>query len=99
MTPSSTNYSPNQFNFGSIKGKKVIADFTGGRITSDAGIVLLAELDRKLTAWLDMLGFPQHPPRYKSLLNLRNVFKITEIQLIQIIQFINYWHKEFMVLF
>ena len=48
MTPSSTDYIPNQLNFGSIKGRKVIADFTGGRITSDAGIVLLAELDKKL---------------------------------------------------
>jgi hypothetical protein len=63
MTPISTDCSPSQFNFGSIKGRKVIADFTGGRITSDAGIILLAELDRKLTAWLDMLGRPQHPPR------------------------------------
>ncbi len=48
MTPSSTKYIPKQLNFGSIKGRKVIADFTGGRITSDAGIVLMAELDRKL---------------------------------------------------
>ena len=48
MTPSSTHYIPNKFNFGTIKGRKVIADFGGGRITSDAGIVLLAELDRKL---------------------------------------------------
>ncbi len=48
MTPSSTNFIANQFNFGSLKGRKVIADFTGGKITSDAGIVLLAELDKKL---------------------------------------------------
>ena len=48
MTPISTKYIPKQLNFGSIKGRKVIADFTGGRITSDAGIVLMAELDRKL---------------------------------------------------
>ena len=48
MTPSSTDYIPNRLNFGSIKGRKVIADFSGGRITSDAGIVLLAELDKKL---------------------------------------------------
>ncbi len=48
MTAISTAHSLNQFNFRSIKGRKVIADFTGGRITSDAGIVLLAELDRKL---------------------------------------------------
>ena len=48
MTPSSTHYSPSEFNFGSIKRRKVIANFTGGRITSDAGIILLAELDKKL---------------------------------------------------
>ncbi len=48
MTPSSTQSIPNQLNFGNIKGRKVIANFSGGRITSDAGIVLLAELDKKL---------------------------------------------------
>ena len=48
MTSSSTHYSLNQFNFGSIKGRKVIADFTGGRITSDAGIILLADKNKKL---------------------------------------------------
>jgi Transposase DDE domain group 1 len=47
MTPNSTDYLANQFNFGTIKGRKVIANFTGGRITSDAGIILLAELDKK----------------------------------------------------
>ena len=82
MTPSSTDNIPNQLKFGSIKGRKVIADFTGGRITSDAGIVLMAELDRKLQITSRML----------------HVFKITEIHPIQITQFINYWHKEFMAL-
>jgi hypothetical protein len=48
MTPSSTGCIPNQLNFGTIEGRKVIADFTGAKITSDAGIVLLAELDKKL---------------------------------------------------
>ncbi len=48
MTPSSTECIPNQLYLGRIKGRKVIADFSGGRITSDAGIVLMAELDRKL---------------------------------------------------
>lgn len=48
MTPSSPDYIPNQLKFGSLKGRKVIADFSGGIITSDAGIVLMAELDRKL---------------------------------------------------
>ena len=48
MTPSLTQYFSSQLNFGSIKGRKVIANFEGGRITSDAGIVLMAELDKKL---------------------------------------------------
>ncbi len=48
MTPSFTQCLPKPLNFGSLKGRKVIADFSGGRITSDAGIVLMAELDKKL---------------------------------------------------
>ena len=48
MTLSLTDNSSSNLNFGSIKGRKVIADFTGGIITSDAGIILLAELDKKL---------------------------------------------------
>jgi len=48
MTLSSTQCIPNQLNFGNIKGRKVIANFEGGRITSDAGMVLMAELDKKL---------------------------------------------------
>ncbi len=48
MTPISTHCLPSLLNFGSIKGRKVIANFEGGRITSDAGIVLMAELDKKL---------------------------------------------------
>lgn len=38
----------NQLNLGKVKGKEVIANFDGGEITSNAGIVLLAELDKKL---------------------------------------------------
>ena len=48
MISSSTQCIPNQFNFGTLKGRKVVANFEGGRITSDAGIVLMAELDKKL---------------------------------------------------
>lgn len=35
-------------NFGKKKGKELLANFEGGQITSDAGIVMLAELDKKL---------------------------------------------------
>ncbi|EDX73569.1 hypothetical protein MC7420_3743 [Coleofasciculus chthonoplastes PCC 7420] len=34
--------------FGKKKGKEIIANFNGGQITSEAGIVWLAELDEKL---------------------------------------------------
>jgi hypothetical protein len=36
-----------QLRFGSLFGKKVIGDFEGGRITSDAGVLLLRELDER----------------------------------------------------
>ena len=48
MTPSSPQYLLNQLKLGKLNGRKVIANFAGGRITSDAGIVLMAELDKKL---------------------------------------------------
>ena len=48
MTPNLTKIISNQLNFGKIKGRKIIANFTGGKITSNAGIVFLAELDKKL---------------------------------------------------
>ncbi len=48
MTPSSTESISERLSFGKIKGREVIANFDGGRISSDAGIVLIAELDKKL---------------------------------------------------
>lgn len=48
MTPIFRQKISRQINFGRIKGKEIIANFEGGRITSDAGIVLMAKLDRKL---------------------------------------------------
>jgi hypothetical protein len=41
MTPSATQCIPAQFNLGTLKGRDVITNFAG-RITSDAGIVLMA---------------------------------------------------------
>ncbi len=48
MTPSSTESISERLSFGKIKGREVIANFNGGRISSDGGIVLIAELDKKL---------------------------------------------------
>ena len=47
MTPTATECTPEQFNFGRAKGTKVIANFQGGTLTSDGGLVLIAELDKK----------------------------------------------------
>jgi hypothetical protein len=47
MTPILTECIPEQFNFGRVKGRKVIANFKGGTLTSDGGLVLVAELDKK----------------------------------------------------
>ncbi|TRT94735.1 MAG: IS1380 family transposase, partial [Microcystis aeruginosa Ma_OC_LR_19540900_S633] len=48
MTSNPSQKISHQLNFGRIKGKEIIANFEGGRITSDAGIILMAELDKKL---------------------------------------------------
>ncbi len=48
MTPSLTKYLPQELKLVNLKGRKVIVNFKGGKITSDAGIVLMAELDKKL---------------------------------------------------
>ena len=43
----STECIPEQFSFGRAKGRNVIANFKGGTLTSDGGLVLVAELDKK----------------------------------------------------
>lgn len=55
-----------QLRFGSLFGKEVIADFEGGRITSDAGALLLRELDERYglsEAVAKTLGDPRDPTR------------------------------------
>ena len=43
-----TNCTPNPISFSSLNRKKVEANFTGGNIGTDGGILLLRELDKKL---------------------------------------------------
>ena len=40
--------SSNKLYFGKIRNKKIFADFEGGEVTSDAGILLIQEVDQKL---------------------------------------------------
>lgn len=43
-----TKCSPKNFEFPALKNRKVIVNFGGGSVTSDGGILLLKEIDRKL---------------------------------------------------
>ena len=43
-----TECSTEQFEFARVEGHKVVADFDGGTITSDAGALLLGQTDRAL---------------------------------------------------
>ena len=43
-----TECSPALFEFEAVDGKKIVAGFDGGTITSDAGVLLLGQLDRGL---------------------------------------------------
>jgi hypothetical protein len=43
-----TECNPGLFDFGSVKGRRVVAAFDGGRVTSDAGALLLGATDRAI---------------------------------------------------
>ncbi|MEH2194463.1 MAG: transposase [Nostoc sp.] len=47
MTPSKNDCIPEQFIFEQVKSCPVVVNFKGEPVTSDAGLTLIAELDRK----------------------------------------------------
>ena len=48
MTPTSDDRTPKQFKFSVEKSRPIVVNFQGGAVTSDAGLSLIAEIDRKL---------------------------------------------------
>ncbi|WP_414623796.1 transposase [Calothrix sp. CCY 0018] len=48
MTPNKNDCIPEQFIFEQVKSPPVVVNFKGEPVTSDAGLYLIAELDRKL---------------------------------------------------
>jgi Transposase DDE domain group 1 len=48
MTPNKNDCIPSEFIFEQVKSCPVIVNFKGEPVTSDAGITLIAELDRKI---------------------------------------------------
>ena len=61
-----TNRTSNPISFSSLNRKKVEANFTGGNISTDGGILLLRELDKKLqrTKQLSQVINDERPPAY-----------------------------------
>src|SRR5215211_4518901 len=43
-----TECNPELFDFGSVEGRRVVAGFDGGRVTSDAGALLLGATDQAI---------------------------------------------------
>jgi hypothetical protein len=52
----------NQLHFGSLLSKEIVADFSGGRITSDGGGLLLREVDQRY-GWSEQLSGCLHDSR------------------------------------
>ncbi|MFM5979205.1 MAG: hypothetical protein ACKO9I_01450 [Sphaerospermopsis kisseleviana] len=48
MTQVTTDCTPKQFKFEREKTRPVVVNFQGGKVTLDAGLSLIAEIDRKL---------------------------------------------------
>lgn len=47
MTPTKTECSAERYSFGQVERRQVVADFSGGQLTSDGGLILVAEVDRR----------------------------------------------------
>jgi len=47
MTPNKNDCIPERFIFEQVKSCPVVVDFNGKPVTSDAGLTLISELDRK----------------------------------------------------
>jgi hypothetical protein len=58
-------YTQLSFSFASISGKKVVADFSGEQVTSDAGVLLLREVAER-TGLIDRLVNAIHDSRHPS---------------------------------
>ena len=61
-----TECMPTLFEFEAVEGKRVVADFGGGTLTSDGGGLLLREVDRRIgliDQLADCLTDPREPAK------------------------------------
>ncbi len=61
-----TNRSREQLSFPGCKGRRVEADFSGGNVTSDAGVLLVRQADRHLGLTASVAGVLSDPRRQAS---------------------------------
>ncbi len=61
-----TNRNSEQLSFPGVKGRRVEADFSGGNVTSDAGILLLRQADRRLGLTASIAALLADPRRQAS---------------------------------
>jgi hypothetical protein len=62
-----TDCTPRALPFSSVGKKKIQADFEGGRLTTDAGVLLLREVDKRLHL-IDSIADCMQDPRHPSLI-------------------------------
>jgi|GEM_PF-2294774 len=48
MTPTKRERSAKSYPFGQLELRPVVADFSGGQLKTDAGVILIAQLDQPL---------------------------------------------------
>ena len=61
-----TNRNREQLSFPGCKGRKVEADFSGGNVTSDAGVLLVRQVDRLLGLTASVAPLLPDPRRQAS---------------------------------
>ncbi|HEY2786463.1 MAG TPA: transposase [Fimbriiglobus sp.] len=63
-----TECNRNSIHFSRVRGQELVADFSGGTITSDAGVLLLREADRRI-GLLDAVNAAIPDPRNPALIS------------------------------
>lgn len=46
MTPTKTECTTNRYAFEQLERRQVVADFSGGQITTDGGLILVTQVDK-----------------------------------------------------
>ncbi|MEH2438040.1 MAG: transposase [Nostoc sp.] len=76
MTQQASRSLPKQFKFEQPKSPPIVVNFNGGQVTSDAGLSLIAELDRKLQITSRLAGcFQDYRKPYRIDHSIENLIR------------------------